>query len=90
MVEDILQISDVGLNDDFFEIGGDSIKATEFIAAIETEYKVKIGFEIFEKSKISEIIEIIEKKRREEEEMSIENVELIKKGESRNTRSTSG
>lgn len=81
MVEDILQISDVGLNDDFFEIGGDSIKATEFIAAIETEYKVKIGFEIFEKSKISEIIEIIEKKRREEEEMSIENVELIKKGQ---------
>ena len=49
----VLQVSGVQISDDFFEIGGDSLRATEFVAKVEKIFKVKIGFEIFENSKIS-------------------------------------
>lgn len=81
LVEEILQISEVYLTDDFFEIGGDSIKATEFIATIEKKYKVKIGFKIFEKSQILDIVDIVEKRMNEQKEKGTENIELIKKGQ---------
>ena len=32
IVEDVLQVSGVQISDDFFEIGGDSLRATEFVA----------------------------------------------------------
>lgn len=80
IVENVLHISTVYLDDDFFEIGGDSIKATEFIADVEKKHRVKIGFEIFEKSKISDIVETVEKKKSKERDTEMENIEVIKKG----------
>lgn len=82
IVEDVLQVSGVQISDDFFEIGGDSLRATEFVAKVEKIFKVKIGFEIFENSKISDVVETIENKRnevKEKHEMN-NNIEMIKQG----------
>lgn len=84
LIESILEISNVQLSDEFFELGGDSLKAMEFVAAVEKEYNVKIGFEIFDRLKISDIVRVIEKKLKKDEanekNMRIKNIEEIRDG----------
>lgn len=48
--KDILQITQVGVTDNFFEIGGNSLKAAVLIARMEKEYKAIISFHEFFKA----------------------------------------
>lgn len=61
MVARTLEVERVGLESDFFEMNGDSLKATIFISELQRELGVNIGYEIFSNSKISDMIEFIVK-----------------------------
>ncbi|MDQ1355298.1 MAG: hypothetical protein QG657_5608, partial [Acidobacteriota bacterium] len=55
-------IQPVGIDDDFFELGGDSLKAVTIIADIHREFRVKIALpELFEHSTIRGLSEYIDK-----------------------------
>lgn len=56
MWRDILGIEDIGIHDNFFEIGGHSLKATILCGRIQDELEVEIGIrDIFEKPTIAEL-----------------------------------
>lgn len=82
LIGKVLDMDDVSMADDFFEIGGDSLKATEVVATIETMYSVNIGFEIFANSKISDIANVVTEKlkRNNEQKGRVKNIKLIKEG----------
>ena len=63
MAARILEVEKVGLENDFFEMNGDSLKATMFISGLQRDLEVNIGYEIFSNSKISDMLKfIVEKK----------------------------
>lgn len=58
----ILNIAKFSISDDFFEMGGDSIKAIQIVSALRQEgYELKVR-EILEKRKINKILECVKKK----------------------------
>lgn len=62
MLARILAKSNVGPNDDFFELGGDSLSATELMTAIEARYGVVVDpVEIYEQPKIRLFAQLITK-----------------------------
>jgi len=73
----LLQLDQIGRNQVFFEIGGDSLLATRFLTAIKEQFEVEISLrEIFE-APLSAVAHQISTKRKElEEEM-----ELMEEGE---------
>ncbi len=59
----ILNRENIGVTDDFFEIGGHSLKATRLMSYILKDMNVELKLmEIFEKSTIAELAEIIDTK----------------------------
>lgn len=60
--EKVLSVAKVSLNDDFFEMGGDSIKAIQIVSKLRQEgYELKVR-EILEGRKINKILDCIKKK----------------------------
>jgi len=58
----VLEVDQVGLNDDFFAIGGNSIKVTMLIAELRNQFKVKLAFtDVFASSVLKEQAHLIEK-----------------------------
>ncbi|WP_036205830.1 phosphopantetheine-binding protein, partial [Lysinibacillus sphaericus] len=63
---DVLQIRKIGILDNFFEVGGHSLKATILTSRISKNLHVSITLqEIFENPTIKSISQIIEKKVKE-------------------------
>src|SRR3989339_734007 len=59
---DMLNIKRVGLNDDFFNLGGDSLKAIQFLAKINKEFKIDFSFrDIFRYSVFKKLVNQINK-----------------------------
>lgn len=58
---EILQIPRVGVKDDFFDLGGDSLSGLRLLAAIEREYGVRLaGNALFQLSTIRELVPAME------------------------------
>lgn len=59
----VLNYNQIGLNDNFIDIGGDSLKATAIISQIKKRLKIEITFrEFFEFPNINLLKELIQKK----------------------------
>ena len=59
--ENFFGISNIGIEDDFFELGGDSLKAMVIIRKIEKEFSIEIGLhKFFQAKNIAEIATLIE------------------------------
>jgi amino acid adenylation domain-containing protein len=57
---EVLSLDQVGINDHFFELGGDSLLATRIIARITTRFKVDIPIKtLFESPTVAKIAEIL-------------------------------
>ena len=57
---EILTLSEIGVNDDFFQLGGHSIKAVYAVSSINKEFKTSLKIrDIFENTKISELKKLI-------------------------------
>jgi amino acid adenylation domain-containing protein len=55
--KEILDVEEIANDDDFFELGGNSILAIRLVAKIETEFKVKIGIsQLLVNSKLEELL----------------------------------
>lgn len=61
--QDILQLDKVGLTDNFFQIGGNSLKGTKLIYRVHKEFEVKIALqEIFSHATITLLLKLIASK----------------------------
>lgn len=61
---DALKIKQVGISNDFFEIGGDSLSAVFVLSQILKEFSVALGLtDLFTKRTVSEIAKLIEEKK---------------------------
>jgi acyl transferase domain-containing protein/NAD(P)-dependent dehydrogenase (short-subunit alcohol dehydrogenase family)/acyl carrier protein len=62
MIESFFGYKGIGVLDDFFEIGGDSLKAMTFIKRINKEYKIEINIQDFYSNsciqKLSKLVEV--------------------------------
>jgi amino acid adenylation domain-containing protein len=56
IIQDLLDKDKIGVSDNFFEIGGHSLKANRLIMRIKKEYKVEIDFETFFQSPTIEAV----------------------------------
>jgi amino acid adenylation domain-containing protein len=67
----ILEIDEIGIHDNFFEVGGDSLQAAMLLDAIRDNYKVQISIRtIFERPTIAELTSIVEGSRYEGADLS--------------------
>lgn len=58
---EILKCKNIGINDDFFELGGDSLKATQVISRVRERFQLEVKqAEIFENPTIESLAVIIE------------------------------
>ncbi|MCK4258180.1 MAG: amino acid adenylation domain-containing protein [Halanaerobiales bacterium] len=58
--EDILGLEQVGIDDNFFEIGGHSLKATTFISELYKEHNIELPLnEVFKRPTIRELSQVI-------------------------------
>ncbi|WP_313559736.1 non-ribosomal peptide synthetase, partial [Ruminiclostridium cellobioparum] len=65
--KELLSVENIQINDDFFEYGGHSLKATILVNRLYKEFNVKVPLGVvFEKSTISELAEYIESVCKEE------------------------
>ncbi|WP_165763842.1 non-ribosomal peptide synthetase [Halalkalibacter urbisdiaboli] len=72
----ILGVNDVGIHDDFFELGGDSLKAQQFINAIENSFAIEVTIsQLFINSSISKVSQLIIEQQNKEE-IFLETIEL--------------
>ncbi len=61
--KDVLRLDEVGIHDNFFEIGGHSLRATKIINLIESQLGVRITIgEFFENPNIKKLAEIVDTK----------------------------
>lgn len=59
----ILEIYELSIHDDFFELGGDSLKGTKVILKIKTQFGISLDFEdIFDFPQISSLAEFVDTK----------------------------
>lgn len=57
---DVLEVAHVGLDDDFLEMGGDSLGATRFIARVRTALGCSLGYrELFDHSTVRRVAELL-------------------------------
>ncbi|MBN2533909.1 MAG: amino acid adenylation domain-containing protein [Spirochaetales bacterium] len=56
--QDILGIENIGINDNFFEIGGDSFKALQVALSLQSEFEIDIN-DIITSQTISELVRVI-------------------------------
>lgn len=60
--EKTLKVSPIGLHDDFFVIGGDSLAAVEVMMEVEEEFSIILDpVEILEASTISDLAKMVER-----------------------------
>ncbi|WP_432409116.1 amino acid adenylation domain-containing protein [Wukongibacter sp. M2B1] len=58
--EDLLEVEEIGINDNFFDIGGHSLKATILSSRIQKEFKVEVAVrDIFKFSTVKELARYI-------------------------------
>ncbi|WP_443659035.1 non-ribosomal peptide synthase/polyketide synthase [Clostridium algidicarnis] len=77
--KDVLNIKQVGINDNFFEIGGHSLKATKLIARINKEFKIEISIkDVFYGQTIKELSHCITESKKYSTNISNDNVILLK------------
>ncbi len=63
---EILGVNSIGINDDFFTLGGHSLKATQLVSKIKKEFNVNLPVKvIFQSSTIQELAEYIQQAGRE-------------------------
>ena len=71
MWKDLLPIDEVGRNQVFFQIGGDSLLATRFLTQVKEQYQIDLSFrELFE-TPLKEVVTIIQRKQTELEAESM-------------------
>ena len=62
--EDLFEIVDIGIKDDFFELGGDSLRAMVFLKKINKEFDIEISIsDFFSNKTIEGVANLIEEKR---------------------------
>jgi phthiocerol/phenolphthiocerol synthesis type-I polyketide synthase E len=72
--EDYFEITDIGVNDDFFELGGDSLRAMVFLKKITKEFDIQIPLrDFFSNKTISKMANFIEEKKWLAKEVSMKN-----------------
>ena len=61
--KEMLSVEDIGRNDNFFEIGGDSLLATQFVECLKQKYEIEMSLrEIFNNAELDRVSKIIEEK----------------------------
>ena len=61
MWADALGIDSPGARDDFFDVGGDSLKAAQIVIALRSEFGVDVGLRhLFERPTIAGLAEIVD------------------------------
>ncbi len=64
--QDILQVHSIGIHDDFFELGGDSIRAGKIMARIEEAWEVELPFiRVFEYPTVLDLAILVEREKQE-------------------------
>ncbi|MFZ5989460.1 MAG: AMP-binding protein [Bacillota bacterium] len=77
----LLEIQKVGVEDNFFSLGGDSLKATTLATYIRKEFEVEIPLrELFKNQTIRELASYIERSEKVGNKLDDENMVLLKKG----------
>lgn len=60
--KEILRLNEIGINDNFVELGGDSLKAASLLTTIQQKFDVVIGFQqFFRDATVAQLRKIIEK-----------------------------
>lgn len=78
MWKNLLDIESIGRNQGFFEIGGDSLLATRFLAAVKTEFGVEFSLrQLIEEPALFQVASILETKLAEMKQT----MELVEEGE---------
>ncbi|QDQ02379.1 amino acid adenylation domain-containing protein [Lysinibacillus fusiformis] len=73
----ILGADDVGIHDDFFELGGDSLKAQQFINAIQISFDIEVTIsQLFTNPSINKLSQLIVKQQNTKEAIFEEAIEL--------------
>ncbi len=63
--QDILKVNPIGINDDFFEMGGHSLSATRLVSAVRKNMEIELALtELFENPTIRELAHLIKNKKR--------------------------
>lgn len=76
MFEEILNIENININDNFFDLGGDSLNAIELVTKIYNQLNIEISMkEIFENSSIKQISELIQNKKVRNNDKKIRKIE---------------
>ena len=57
--QEVLELAGIGAEDDFFELGGDSISAVEIMSRVEQRFGKKVPMSFFEQSTISVLARLI-------------------------------
>jgi len=61
MWTDALGIASPGVEDDFFDVGGDSLKAAQIVTALRLEFGVDVAMRhLFERSTIAGLSEVVD------------------------------
>jgi amino acid adenylation domain-containing protein len=79
--QEVLKVDKIGINDNFFQLGGHSLKSAMMQSQIEKEFNIRIPLvEIFRTPTIKQLGEYIRDAREEDLIMEDDNLVLIKKG----------
>ncbi len=71
----LLGIQNIGVNDNFFDLGGNSLMGTQLISELRAKFQVELPLRsLFEDPTISGVAKIIEQTRRQSEEASLDQV----------------
>ncbi len=80
LCKEVLDLENVNLDDNFFDIGGHSLKAAQLVARVRSAFKVELPIkEVFETSTISELAYLIDKIKKQEDGFEIP--PLVKRNE---------
>ncbi|WP_264530522.1 non-ribosomal peptide synthetase [Flavobacterium sp. N502540] len=80
--QDVLGIEKIGTTDNFFEMGGHSLKATKLISLIQREFEIKLSIrDLFENIEIEDLALLIENISLTEYETELENKDYDKEND---------
>jgi thioesterase domain-containing protein/acyl carrier protein len=81
MLEEVLGFTPVGVNDDFFELGGDSLRALQVVALLDADLDVELNpHAVLEATTAAELAEMVEAERRSEQ-VSVPCLTVLQPGE---------